>query len=844
MERKLKETKLTGTTSQDIQPYESLHRKVAKTAAEEGFVLLKNEHQILPVAKGTKLALYGAGASNPIKGGTGSGDVNEREVVSIYDGLKQAGYEITTENWINSFRKQYEQSRLDWRQKIWEQADKNADNVMAFFDAYASMQYAMPAGDMPEKTDAETAVYVISRIAGEAADRFDKGSDYYLNETEAEILKTICSLYKDVILLINSGGIIDLSFLETYANISGVVLISQPGMETGNAVASLFTGEVTPSGKLTDTWAYKYEDYPNSKTFSHNNGNVQTEKYEEGIYVGYRYFDTFQVPVRYPFGYGLSYTSFSLAVKDIAKTADASVSVTVSVTNTGNTYSGKEVVQVYASCPQEGMEKEYRRLVGFAKTALLAPGQSQNLTIEIPLYALASFRTQTPGWVLEKGVYGLFVGNSLASAALAGTVNLDADVLLVKTEHICPLQEELQELSASKEAVQALRNSALAQAHGLPSIEIKASELKTTTIVYSNEKDKIAPEVWQFVDSLSVDQLTLLATGDPGKSQNADNDQKDSALGSAGISVPGSAAQTSSCALAGGNLAPIVLADGPAGLRLLQSYPVVNGEIQPVPFEMSLEHGFLARNVNIDTDNARLYYQYCTAFPIGTLLAQTWDRELLQAVGKAVAEEMNLFSVTLWLAPGMNIHRNPLCGRNFEYYSEDPLLSGKMAAAMTDGVQSIYGCGTTIKHFACNNQEDNRMGSDSVVSERTLREIYLKGFEIAVKESQPMSIMTSYNLVNGIHAANNYDLCTKAARDEWGFTGVIMTDWTTTQQGPDCTASGCMRAGNDLVMPGVPHDHEDIKAALKDGSLSLDQLKLSIAHLVDIVWKSNRYEAE
>lgn len=844
MERKLKETKLTGTTSQDIQPYESLHRKVAKTAAEEGFVLLKNEHQILPVAKGTKLALYGAGSSNPIKGGTGSGDVNEREIVSIYDGLKQAGYEITTENWINSFRKQYEQSRLDWRQKIWDQADKNADNVMAFFDAYASMQYAMPAGDMPEKTDAETAVYVISRIAGEAADRYEKESDYYLNEKEQEILKTICTLYKNVILLINSGGIIDLSFLETYANISGVVLISQPGMETGNAVASLFTGEVTPSGKLTDTWAYKYEDYPNSKTFSHNNGNVKTEKYEEGIYVGYRYFDTFQVPVRYSFGYGLSYTSFSLAVKDIAKASDASVSVTVSVTNTGDTYSGKEVVQVYASCPQEGLEKEYRRLVGFTKTALLAPGQSQDLTIEIPLYALASFRTQTPGWVLEKGVYGLFVGNSLASAALAGTVNPDDDALLVKTEHICPLQEELQELSAPKEAVQALRNSVLAQAHGLPSIEIKASELKTTTIVYGNEKDKIAPEVWQFVDSLSIDQLTLLATGDPGKSQNADNDQKDSALGSAGISVPGSAAQTSSCALAGGNLAPIVLADGPAGLRLLQSYPVVNGEIQPVPFEMSLEHGFLARNVNIDTDNARLYYQYCTAFPIGTLLAQTWDRELLQAVGKAVAEEMNLFSVTLWLAPGMNIHRNPLCGRNFEYYSEDPLLSGKMAAAMTDGVQSVYGCGTTIKHFACNNQEDNRMGSNSVVSERTLREIYLKGFEIAVKESQPMSIMTSYNLVNGIHAANNYDLCTKAARDEWGFTGVIMTDWTTTQQGPDCSASGCMRAGNDLVMPGVPHDHEDIKAALKDGSLSLDQLKLSIAHLVDIVWKSNRYEVE
>lgn len=842
MNRKLKETKLTGTVSQAVAPYETEHRKVARKAAEEGFVLLKNEHHVLPVAKNTKLALYGSGASNPIKGGTGSGDVNEREVVSIYDGLKQAGYEITTESWIESFRKQYEQSRLEWRQKIWDAVDKSADDSMAFFNAYASMQYVMPAGDAPEKTDAETAVYVISRIAGEAADRYEQESDYYLNEKEAEILKTICTLYKNVILLINSGGIIDLSFLDAYENISGVILISQPGMETGNAVASVLSGEVTPSGKLTDTWAYKYEDYPNSRTFSHNNDNVQIEKYEEGIYVGYRYFDTFQVPVRYPFGYGLSYTDFAITVKGITRTAADSVSITVSVKNTGDTYSGKEVVQIYASCPQDKMEKEYRRLAGFAKTALLAPGQSEELTIDIPLYALASFCTQTPGWVLEKGTYGLFAGNSIASASLAGAINLDADALLVKTEHICPLQEELQELSASREAVQALRNSWLADADKVPSLSVKASDLQTTTIVYGKEQDRIAPEVHQFVDSLSVDQLTLLATGDPGKSQNASDDQKNSALGSAGISVPGSAAQTSSCALADKNLAPIVLADGPAGLRLLQSYPVMNGEIQPVPFEMSIEHGFLTRNVNFE--NAELYYQYCTAFPIGTLLAQTWDKELLQEVGKAVSEEMNLFCVTLWLAPGMNIHRNPLCGRNFEYYSEDPLLSGKMAAAMTDGVQSVYGCGTTIKHFACNNQEDNRMGSNSVISERTLREIYLKGFEIAVKESQPLSIMTSYNLVNGIHAANNYDLCTKAARDEWGFSGVIMTDWTTTQKGPDCTASGCMRAGNDLVMPGVPNDHKDIKAALADGSLSVEQLKLSIEHLVDIVWKSNRYEVE
>ncbi len=840
MIKKLKATSLPGRPTQDVAPYEAAHRRTAKKAAEEGFVLLKNEHSVLPLAKGSKLALYGAGASNPIKGGTGSGDVNERDVVSIYDGLKAAGYEITTEAWVESFRKQYEQSRIEWRNKIWEQFDKSGCDSVAQFHIYAATQYAMPAGDLPEKTDADTAVYVISRIAGEGADRFAKESDYYLNEKEAGILKTICDMYNDVILLINSGGIIDLSFLDTYENISGVVLISQAGMETGNAVASLFTGDVTPSGKLTDTWACKYEDYPNSGTFSHNNGNVDTEKYEEGIYVGYRYFDTFQVPVRYPFGFGLSYTDFALAVKEITLSASDTVSVTVNVTNTGSSHSGKEVVQVYVSCPQDKMEKEYRRLAGFAKTKLLAPGEAQDLTVEIPLYTLASYCAKTPGWVLEKGAYGLFVGNSIADAALSGIVNLEDDALLVKTENICPLTDELKELSAPAEAVAALRNEWLAKAGQVPALTVDTSALQTTTVVYGREQDHIAPEVKEFVDSLSTDQLVLLATGDPGRSQNASDEQKESALGSAGISVPGSAAQTSSCALADKNLTPIVLADGPAGLRLLQRYPVVDGEIKPVPFEMSIEHGFLARNADIE--GAEYYYQFCTAFPIGTLLAQTWDKEVMHEVGKAVAEEMNEFYVTLWLAPGMNIHRNPLCGRNFEYYSEDPLLSGKMAAAMTDGVQSVYGCGTTIKHYACNNQEDNRMGSNSVISERTLREIYLKGFEIAVKESQPMSIMTSYNLVNGIHAANNYDLCTKAARDEWGFKGVFMTDWTTTHNGPDCTASGCMRAGNDLVMPGIPGDHDNIRAALADGSLPLEQLKLRIAHLVDIVWKSNRYE--
>ena len=230
-----------------------------------------------------------------------------------------------------------------------------------------------------------------------------------------------------------------------------------------------------------------------------------------------------------------------------------------------------------------------------------------------------------------------------------------------------------------------------------------------------------------------------------------------------------------------------------------------------------------------------------TCFPTAVTTACTWNPELMEIMGQTIAEEALAYGVDIVLGPGVNIKRNPLCGRNFEYYSEDPLLAGSMAAAMTQGVQSIPGCGTTIKHFACNNQEDNRMGSDSILSERTLREIYLKGFETAIRSAQPMAMMTSYNLINGVHAANNYDICTKAARDEWGFAGAIMTDWTTTEQGDNCTASGCMRAGNDLVMPGCFGDHDNMHKELAEGTLKIEDLKACIARLVSVIWKSNQY---
>ncbi len=832
MAQVIKKRPFYGTTSTEVQEYETKHRKISRKAAAEGIVLLENRNHVLPLDKNTKIALYGAGASQMTKGGTGSGDVNEREIVNIYQGLINAGYEITTKSWIDQYDKIYMDARCAWRDVILEKAQGREKDGVEFFYAYSSTPFFMP--DEPEvtDTDADTAIYVLSRVAGEGADRFYAAGDYCLTENEKDTIKSICNLYKKIIVVINAGGLVDLSFTDEYDNIYAIIQLVQPGMEGGNALADVISGKVTPSGKLVDTWAENYEDYPNSKTFSHNSGDVSREKYEEGIYVGYRYFDSFGVTVRYGFGYGKSYTDFEIKAQKITVENDR-VIVSAEVKNIGKTYSGKEVVQVYVTAPAGTIEKEYRRLCGFKKTKELAPGECEIIEIGFPVYQMASYDDQTAAWILDAGYYGIWIGSSLNDSRLEGMLGLDDKKLLVKAENICPLKEKLVEMSIPEEQRTARYEALIEEGKkkGIPEFVLNLENAETEVIDYSHQYIGLGDEAEQIVDKLRVEQLIKLATGDPQKGQGGN-------LGAAGLSVAGSAGETSSCAYDEG-VANIVLADGPAGLRLNQIYSVTDGKIKLPPMEANFEHGFLWKEQKYEGER---YYQYCTAFPVGSLLAQTWDEKLIYEIGEAVAEEMKMFGVTLWLAPGMNIHRNPLCGRNFEYYSEDPFVSGKIAAAMTNGVQSRTGCGTTIKHFACNNQEDNRMGSDSIVSERALREIYLKGFEIAVKESKPMSIMTSYNLINGVHAANCYDTCTKVARLEWGFDGVIMTDWCTTEQGEDCTASGCMRAGNDLVMPGQFSDHENIRKALGQGTLKEEDLRRCVTRLVRVILRSDLYE--
>ena len=834
MTRILKERAFSGTTDPEVQPWETEHRKVARRAAAEGIVLLKNEDNLLPLKAGSNVALYGAGAGRTIKGGTGSGDVNERENVSVFQGIKNAGFQVTTEDWIASYDKIYENARQEWKRSILSKTGEGAD-TMDFFSVYSTTPFKMPAGDQVQKPaeDADTAIYVLSRIAGEGSDRTADKGDYYLSDDEYQILADICAYYKNVIVLINAGAQVDLSFMDEFENIKALLVIVQPGMEGGNAVADILSGKVNPSGKLADTWAYEYEDYPNSEKFSHNNGNVQTELYEEGIYVGYRYFDTFEVPVRYGFGYGLSYTDFEISNYRLVKISAEKISISASVKNTGKV-SGKEVVQVYASLPGGTLEKEAHRLAAYAKTAELKPGETEEVTMEVTVDALTSYDEESAAWILEKGFYGIWIGNSLASAKLCGGMKLDATVTKRQVKNLFPLKQDLEEIvqEPSRTAKRAEAAEKLAGEQAMTVLELHAADITTETVEYKKNADLYEREAMDFVNTLTEEELIDLAAGDPGKAQGGN-------LGAAGISVPGSAGETHRCAVDKG-LASIVLADGPAGLRLMKYYHVNEGSIVSMPFEFSLEGG-LFYDDSRELPGER-YYQYCTAIPVGTLLAQTWNQELIREVGAMIGTEMEHFGVTLWLAPGMNIHRNPLCGRNFEYYSEDPYVSGTIAAAMTEGVQSNYGCGTTIKHFACNNQEDNRMGSDSVVSERALREVYLKGFEIAIRQAQPMSIMTSYNLINGVHAANNYDLCTESARNEWGFKGAIMTDWTTTEQGDNCTASGCMRAGNDLVMPGCFGDHDNMHKELAEGTLKIEDLKACIARLVSVIWKSNQYQ--
>lgn len=751
------------------------HKALARRVAAEGIVLLKNDG-VLPLTTKT-VALYGPGSRMTVKGGSGSGDVRERHSVTIEEGLKNAGFTFPSALWMDRFKEKYDADVSAWRNGVEEQIKKyNPIQTMQMFLFIGEHPMPYPActpiqeDELTDETD--TAIYVLSRQAGEGKDRRVEKGDYLLSDVEEDSLRLLSRHYRKLILVLNCGGAIDLSILDEI-RIDAVLFYGQGGMEGGNALADILTGAVCPSGKLTDTWAMRYEDYPSANTFGHRNGNLDDEEYSEGIYVGYRWFDEKEITPRYPFGFGLSYTTFNCEVQTVT---DSNVSVAVK--NTGE-YSGKEVLQLYITKPDSSIDHEKKSLAAFAKTKLLQPGESQSITLCFDLKDIATFDEARSAFILEQGEYRLILNGTSC-----GTVNVDAEILI--------------------EQVKPIGSSA-----------------------HTQYKESFSPKVTVLLRRLSDKDKISLVTGG-GYSIRCYNN------------VMGAAGRTCTKLLKKG-VPNIVLSDGPAGLNVNQSVVIMKDGTPRYPDGLPADWkwGWLRhfeRFVKAKPGKGRPVYRYMTAWPSETVQAQTWDTALLEEVGHAVGREMLEIGVSVWLAPGLNIHRNPLCGRNFEYYSEDPLVSGKMAAAITRGVQSMGGVGVSVKHYCCNNQEDNRNRVSENVSQRALREIYLRAFRIAVAEGKPWCVMSSYNRVNGVYVCNSRDFCTGVLREEWGFDGVVMSDWNATDQ---CSHTEAINAGNDLIMPGNKGVKKALQKALAAGALNRDALNTSAGRILKMIFASD-----
>ena len=791
--------------------------KLAYEAACESIVLLKNDGA-LPFSH-KKVALYGAGATMTIKGGTGSGEVNERHCVTILEGLENRGFTVTTGKWLQSFAAYYQEAKeayeIEKRKRI--NIFKMDDIMQMLFD-----NFRLPVGPAITEEDVaesgtDICVYVLSRQAGEGGDRKAEKGDYLLSDEEAAHIRFCAAHYEKFVLVINCGSSMELAELEDIPGINAILYICQLGSRGGDAVADILSGAVSPSGKLSDTWAKHYDDIPFAREYSYLNGNLEKEYYKEGIYVGYRYFDSFGVTPAYPFGFGLSYTEFDIRF-DSLTSKGTQLTVAAEVTNTGN-YPGKEVVQLYTSAPEGELCKEYQSLAAFGKTRTLAPGESQLLKLSFDMSQLASYREADNCYVLEKGDYILRLGNSSRSTQPVCIAALEKEAIVSRHTAICPRTSSFEELSApfiSEELPELLR------------VTIPGSAIQTVTYTYETPAVCDDPKVKAFLDTLSLEEMVEIVVG----------------IGMFGgttrFTLPGSVGNTTSKFWDRG-LANVALCDGPAGLRIQKRSTVSEkGKVKPVEMAMSVFEAFpdfVKKLMTGDPEKYPVLYQYATAFPVANALAQTWNRELLYRVGQAIAREMAEYGCTYWLAPAVNIHRNPLCGRNFEYFSEDPFLAGIMSTALTQGIQETPGCYVTVKHFACNNQEDNRNFVSSEVSQRALREIYLRPFEYAVRKGGAKGIMTSYNKINGVYSPNSYDLCTKALRNEWGFQGVVMTDWFSTNRGQADSAIA-MEAGNDLIMPGGGSFKKAILKGVKSGKIQAEDVRRCCGNVVKAIFES------
>lgn len=716
------------------------HTELARTAAAEGIVLLKNEG-LLPLPQGKRLAIFSNGPLEYFKSGRGSGNVRSAYEVSIPQGLENSGFQL--------------------------------DQAIA--ELYRQNLPVAPENLAEAAARTDTAVVILSRNSTEFWDRSIE-YEFSLQPAEWELLMHLqASEFTSVLVILNIAGPIEMKFLQAFSKIKAVLLVWLPGMEGGNAVADIISGKINPSGKLTDTLAFTYADYPCA---ANHHYFADTVYYEEDVFIGYRYFETIPQAggkVAFPFGFGLSYTSFSFKIIKFQKD-EKRLRIELLVENTG-LMTGKEVVQAYVSPPQHHVDRPLYELKGFCKTRLLAPGENEEVTISVPVADLAYFDEEKAAYMLAKGRYEIFVGKHVRDLQSAGCFTIEKEVTTFQTslKLSCRLPSRLRANGHVQKSVyfdQRNSRTPSGACFTVPVAElVKKRGIHTLYDVYEGRLSLEA-----FISELSIEEMIHLCQAQP-------------------PAVPRGTAGVGNSLIR--QIPNVQTADGPAGLRV--STPT-------------------------------------TCFPCATLLACTWNTKLLEQIGRAMGEECVAHHIDILLAPALNLHRDPLCGRNFEYYSEDPLVSGKAAAAVVRGIQSC-GVAATVKHLACNNQERFRIFSNSIVSERALREIYLKGFEIAVKEGKPWCLMTAYNLVNHIRSSSHYGLITGILRDEWGYQGAVMTDWRT-----DSHLFEEIKAGNNIKMPfGYPDEIELAMQYAGLHNLSREELESSVSYILRMIMKTQRF---
>lgn len=769
----------------DLEKYAAL----ARQAVAEGCVLLENEGQALPLRDGERVAVFGRMAFHYYKSGLGSGGlVNTRYVVGILDALKECEGVHLDEELMGIYEDWIKENPYDegqgWGRVPWCQKEMDVTEEML---------------DCARRND--VSLVVIGRTAGEDQDNNAKAGSYCLTETEEDMIRRVCEVSKRTVVVLNVGNIIDMSWVEKYRP-QAVLYVWQGGQEGGNGVADVLTGKVCACGKLTDTIAADIKDYPSTENF----GDPFKNYYKEDIYVGYRYFETFaRDKVLYPFGYGLSYTTFEMKAGVLKNTGDE-ITVSATVANTGEV-KGKEVVQVYVKVPQGKLGNPARKLIGFAKTKELESGEQEEVCIVIPKYDMASYDDSgvtghKSCYVLEEGTYEIFVGSDVRSAVSVGCYEEEFRVI-----------EELEEAYAPVEKFQRMKAVLLpdgtyqAVTEDVPVRTIDPQERRANeipeTYVYTGDKGyklvdvldkKVSME--EFVAQISEEDLIAIFRGE-------------------GMCSPKVTAGTA--AAFGG------VTDGLTALGI----PV--GCCSDGPSGIRMDCGTKAFSL-----------------PNGTSLGCTFNVELVGALYEMTGKELRLNKIDSLLGPGMNIHRNPLNGRNFEYISEDPILTGRICAAQVKAMAKS-GIGSTIKHFCGNNQEVGRSTSDSVISERALREIYLKGFEIAVKEGGARSVMTTYGSVNGLWTAGSYDLCTTILRKEWGFDGIVMTDWWAKSnyeghQAEVPVKAPMVAAQNDIYMvvsdAKANPENDDVEEMLHAGKITLGELQRNAANILGFLLKS------